>query len=248
MSALRIEQRRWEPAFRNVTIVAPEPSARWLLSTAASELTPDPVAWCDIEDVGSSERARAREIARRAEECDTDVVVMTADDARLAARRLVARGIAVLAIPPGWRPVAGLTRIAIDYDGSEPAEAALEATRALVVARAGSVSRVEVVHVDDSSSAAAEADADVVNSRRTAVIEWWLARVGERIPASVGVMHRTGDPVNALAELSVDFDLIVVGTLSRGSLRRIVGGSVFTELTEATQCPVLVVPTRRAPT
>src|SRR6185295_10191792 len=132
--ATQTEQRRWEPAFRNVTIVTPEPSARWLLSAAASELTPDPVAWCDIEDVGSSERARAHEIARRAEECDTDVVVVTADEARLAARRLVARGIAVLAVPPGWRPVAGLTRIAIEYDGSAPAEAALEATRALVVA------------------------------------------------------------------------------------------------------------------
>ena len=191
-----------KPAFRNVAIVYREPSARWLLSTVASELAPDPAAWHDIGDVGSSERARAQDIARRAEECDADLVVMTVDDARPAARRILARGGAVLAVPPAWRAGAGLTRIAVGYDGSEPADAAVEATRALVAVRDGSALRVEIVHVDDSASAATEVDDDVVDSRRTAVIEWWLAGVGERIPASVGVMRHTGDPVSALAELS----------------------------------------------
>ena len=72
----------------------------------------------------------------------------------------------MLAIPPEWRPSAGFTCIAIGYDGSEPAQAALEATRALVVARAGSPSRVEVVHVDDPAPAATEVDDNVVNVRR----------------------------------------------------------------------------------
>jgi nucleotide-binding universal stress UspA family protein len=248
MTALQIEQRRAEPAFRNVTIVARVPSARRLLGTIAYELAPDHVASCDIEDVGSSERARAHEIARRAEECATDVVVMTVDDARLAARRLVARGIAVLAIPPDWRPVAGFRRIAIGYDGSEPADAALEATRALVVARAGSLSRVEVVYVDDPAPAATEIDANGVNLRRAAVIEWWLAQVARSIPAPVGVVRRTGNTVTALADLSSEVDLLVIGTHGHGGLRRIVGGRGFRRLIEATQCPVLVVPADRTPT
>jgi nucleotide-binding universal stress UspA family protein len=242
MTAIPAEQHRVKPAFRNVAIAYREPSARWLLSTVASELAPDPAAWHDIGDVGSSERAKAQDIAGRAEECDPDLVVMTVDDARPAARRILARGTAVLAVPSAWRPGAGFTRIAIGYDGSEPADAAVEATRALVAARDGSALRVEIVHVDDSASATTETDADVVNSRRTAVIEWWLAGVGERVPASVGIMRRAGDPVTALAELSHDVDLVVVGTHGRGSLRRIVGGSVFTELVDATRCPVLIVP------
>ena len=242
MTAVPAEHHWVAPAFRNVAIVYREPSARWLLSTVASELAPDPAAWHDIGDVASSERARAQDIARRAEECDADLVVMSVDDARPAARRILARGGAVLAVPPAWRASAGLTRIAVGYDGSEPADAAVEATRALVAVRDGSALRVEIVHVDDSASAATEVDDDVVDSQRTAVIEWWLAGVGERIPASVGVMLRAGDPVSALAELSRDVDLVVVGTHGRGSLRRIVGGSVFGELVDATQCPVLIVP------
>jgi nucleotide-binding universal stress UspA family protein len=149
---------------------------------------------------------------------------------------------AVLAVPQSWRPGAGFMRIAVGYDGSEPADAAIEATRALVVARRGGVSRVELVHVDESASSAGEVDADVVDSRRTAVIEWWLAQVGRAIPAPVAAIRRCGDPVTALAELSSDVDLLIVGTDGRGSLRRLVGGSVFTELVEASQCPILIVP------
>ena len=185
MTAVPAEQHSVKSAFRNVAIVYREPSARRRLSTVASELAPDPAAWHDIGDVASSGRARAQDIARRAEECDADLVVMTVDDARPAARRILARGSAVLVVPPAWRPGAGLTRIAVGYDGSEPADAAVEATRALVAVRDGSAFRVEIVHVDDSASAATEVDVDVVDSRRTAVIEWWLAGVGERIPASV---------------------------------------------------------------
>jgi hypothetical protein len=88
-----------------------------------------------------------------------------------------------------------------------------------VAVRDGSALRVEIVHVDDSASAAAEVDVDVVDSRRTAVIEWWLAGVGEQIRASVSVTRHTGDPVSALAELSRDVELV-----------------------DATHCPVLIVP------
>ena len=153
MTAVPAEHHWVEPAFRNVAIVYREPSARWLLSTVASELAPDPAAWHDIGDVASSERARAQDIARRAEECGADLVVMSVDDVRPAARRILARGGAVLAVPPAWRASAGLTRIAVGYDGSEPADAAVEATRALVTVRDGSALRVEIVHVDDSASA-----------------------------------------------------------------------------------------------
>jgi hypothetical protein len=87
MTALPAEQHWVKPAFRNVAVVYREPSGRSPLRTVASELAPDPAAWHDIGDVASSERARAQDIARRAEECDADLVVMTVDDARRAAGR-----------------------------------------------------------------------------------------------------------------------------------------------------------------
>jgi nucleotide-binding universal stress UspA family protein len=58
----------------------------------------------------------------------------------------------------------------------------------------------------------------------------------------VGVVRRAGDPVSELAELSSDFELLVVGTHGRGSLRRIVGGSIFVGLIGRAGCPLLIVP------
>ena len=242
------DARAWASAYRpsgRVAIVSRDQSVRRRLSAAAEELAPGETAWLEIAGLGASERAVGQYIARLVEERNVDIVVMTVGDARFIASRLLARGTAVLAVPPAWRPGAGFTRIAVGYDGSEPADAAIEAARALTVARRGSALRVEVVHVDDSASAAGELDADVVSSRRTAVIEWWLAHVARPIAAPVGVVRRTGDPVTVLAELSSDFDLLVVGTHGRASLRRLVGRSVFEELIEATHGPVLIVPRSR---
>ena len=44
------------------------------------------------------------------------------------------------------------------------------------------VTRLDIAYVDDSASAACEADGDVVASRRGAVIEWWLAELVGRCP------------------------------------------------------------------
>ncbi|HEX5617556.1 MAG TPA: universal stress protein [Solirubrobacteraceae bacterium] len=215
------------------------------MRTVADELAPDEAAWLAIAGAGSSDRATAQDIARHADERNAEVVVTTVGDARFAAGGLLARGTAVLAVPPSWRPsAAGFARIAVGYDGSEPADAAVDATRALVSARRG-VPRVDVVHVDDSDAGAGEVDGDVMSSRRTALIEWWLAQVGRPIPAPVGVIRRAGDPATVLAELSSDFDLFVIGTHGRGSLRRIMGAAVFKELIEATECPLLIVPRSR---
>src|SRR5690348_15843158 len=149
MTSVQVEQRRAEPAFRSVAIAYRAPVERWLLSNVTSRLAPYPAVWHDIGAGGSSEHARAQDIARSAEERDADLVVMTVEDARLAARRLLTRGTAVVAVPPEWRPGAGSTRVAVGFDGSEPSDAAIEATRALVIARAGSVPHVEIVYVDD---------------------------------------------------------------------------------------------------
>jgi nucleotide-binding universal stress UspA family protein len=242
MTVLQAPQRAPETAFGTVLIASTSAEARDVLSVTVDELLPLAAERVELSTEDQSERAAAQHVRRSAEECGADVVVMTASEAGIAARRLLAYGSAVLAVPPAWWSAAGLKRIAVGYDGSEPAEAALEATCSLVEQHHGGVPRVELVHVDDSASAANELDTDIVNARRVAVIEWWLAEVARRVPAPVGVVRRIGDPVSALVELSSDVELLVVGTHGRGSLRRIVGGSIFAELIDRAGCPLLIVP------
>jgi nucleotide-binding universal stress UspA family protein len=82
----------------------------------------------------------------------------------------------------------------------------------------------------------------VVNSRRSAVIAWWLEDVAARVPAAVRVMRAVGDPADELAQLSEELDLLLVGTRGRAPLRRALTGSVSAKLMETTRCPLLVVP------
>jgi hypothetical protein len=123
------------------------------------------------------------ELARLAAcEQRADVVVMSAAHARRAARRLLDASTAVVVVPPRPESATRLVRIGIGYDGGGPADAALLTACALVAARPGQVSHVDVVHVDDSASGVC-GEEDVVRSRRAAVIEWWLGEVGTQIPA-----------------------------------------------------------------
>ena len=58
MTAIPAEHHWVEPTFRDVAIVYRELSARWLLSTVASELAPDPAA-CLVLIVPRSPRCRS---------------------------------------------------------------------------------------------------------------------------------------------------------------------------------------------
>jgi hypothetical protein len=96
------------------------------------------------------------ELARLAAcEQRADVVVMSAAHARRAARRLLDASTAVVVVPPRPESATRLVRIGIGYDGGGPADAALLTACALVAARPGQVSHVDVVHVDDSASGVA---------------------------------------------------------------------------------------------
>ena len=235
-----------ERTFGSAAIVSRDAFARRRLSAAAEELANGEIAWLDIGGAGGRERAVAKDIARRAEESNAELVAMTADDARIAAGRLLAGGSAVLVVPPTWQPQAGFARVAVAYDGRGSADAAIEAARALAVARGGRL-HVDVVHVDDSASAAADLDADVVRSRRAVAIEWWLGHIAQAIPAPGGVARYTGDPVAVLAEISSDVDLLVVGAHARCAPRLLVGRSVSERLIDAVRCPLLIVPRASSP-
>jgi Universal stress protein family len=112
----------------------------------------------------------------------------------------------------------------------------------LVAACPVEVEQVDVVHVDDFASYVGDAQDRVVNSRRTAVIGWWLEDVAARIPARVRIVRAAGEPAAELAQLSEELDLLVVGTRGRAPLRRVLTGSVSANLMGATRCPLLVLP------
>lgn len=239
--ALESEHCGVEPAWGRSAIVARDPSARRRLSAAAQVLSPGETAWLEIADAAENDRALAKGIARRVKESGAGLVALTADDARIAAAPLLAGGSAVLAVPPAWRPRAEYAHIAVGYDGTESAGAAMATVRALAAACRGSP-RVEVVYADDCASAAAELDAEVVCTRRTVMIDWWLEDVARAVPAPVGTARHTGDPVAVLRDVSSDADLLVVGTDGHGALRRLMRRSVSEELIDVTRCPLLIVP------
>jgi nucleotide-binding universal stress UspA family protein len=132
----------------------------------------------------------------------------------------------------------------VSYDGSRGAEVALAVARGIAETAPGSLARVDIAYVDDSASAACEFDDGVIDSRRAAVIEWWLTERIEQVSASVRPVRLLGDPAAELAELSDELDLLVIGSRQRAPLSRALTGSLSRRLIGQTRCPLLIVPAR----
>lgn len=95
------------------------------------------------------------------------------------------------------------------------------------------------------------------NALSTRVADDWLALVRmhqERLlasmtanlpPEQLGAAHvKTGDPAVELANLSAEYDLVVVGTHGRTGLAHFWHGSVSDRVVRKAKAPVLVVPTK----
>ena len=167
------------------------------------------------------------------------------DDTAQLARTLLDAGIVVLTVPPLADRRPHVRRLGIGHDGSRPAGRRWR-SRAGSPNRPRPMTRFDIAYVDDSASAACELDGGVLDARREAAIEWWLAGLVEQVPAPVRPLRRVGDPAAELAELSQDLDLLVIGTRGRAPLRRAVTGSVSRKLIATARCPLLVVPPQAA--
>jgi nucleotide-binding universal stress UspA family protein len=188
-------------------------------------------------------RRQASLIARAARAQDADVVAIPRASTTVnLTRRLLDLNVAVLVAPGVDRVAPWRGRLGIGYDASRDADAAFAAARAILEHARGLFAGVEVAYVDTSASAAAEADADVLDQRRTAMIEWWLTERVQQLPAPVRALRLLGEPADALASFSADVDLLVIGSRGRAPLRRALTGSVSRELIARTECPLLVVP------
>lgn len=145
---------------------------------------------------------------------------------------------AVLVAPRGWseRRRSGLGLIGVGCDGSHEATAAVAVAAELAMDFDAKLRLIAVApYIGPLGLPVQEADppwVDVLNQGAA------LTR-GEVATERV---LRQGSAATELALQGVELDLLVVGSRSRGPLRRALLGSVAGELVRTAPCPVLVVP------
>ncbi|HST38512.1 MAG TPA: universal stress protein [Conexibacter sp.] len=153
---------------------------------------------------------------------------------------------AVAVAPPGYAAVGGdgrrLARIAVAFDGSESSARGLDQAVALAQRDGATVVLVNVVDVGIAPPLAF--DLNTYLRERHGDARAVLARGAESVAARAAVEQRQieGQPAPALVELSADFDLMAIGSRSRGAIRRTLLGEVTAQLVRRAACPVLVVP------
>jgi nucleotide-binding universal stress UspA family protein len=70
-----------------------------------------------------------------------------------------------------------------------------------------------------------------------------LEKIGlESGPSSITVRAVVGLPAEAILEAAADADLLVVGSRGAGGFKRLLMGSVSTQVTHHAACPVVVIP------
>lgn len=139
-----------------------------------------------------------------------------------------------------------LRRIAVAFDGSAEAWAALETAIAIAERVHGSLGLFTVAEPPRYGLATSMAILraaefhDAERREKERILELAL----HRIPSSLQVESRllVGDAGPTLAQAAADFDLLVAGSRGYGPLRRTILGSASAKLVRSAACPVLVLP------
>lgn len=69
----------------------------------------------------------------------------------------------------------------------------------------------------------------------------YVKKMGDEMGVEVEMNIDEGSPVKKIIDASKDFDLIVMGTLGRGGLSKLMMGSVAEKVVRHASCPVMVV-------
>ena len=144
------------------------------------------------------------------------------------AERLLHGAPCSVAVVPRGAPMRDLRTIAVGWDGSAEAAAAVAAASA--VARPGGAELRLVEVVDRAGRERGQA----------AALEGVIASLPDDVRAEPVVLE--GDPVDALAAQSERADLLVLGSRGYGPYRAVLLGSVSGRVVRTAACPVIVVP------
>lgn len=143
---------------------------------------------------------------------------------------------------PEWE----LRRVAVAFDGSAEAWAALETAIGIAKRRNATLGVLTVAEhphqlVGTPFVITSSGELQELEHREKERI---LMLAKRRVPADIRVESRllAGDPGRALAEAATDYDLLVCGSRGYGPLRRTIAGSVSAGLIRGAARPVLVLP------
>jgi nucleotide-binding universal stress UspA family protein len=154
---------------------------------------------------------------------------------------------AVAVAPRGYSEREGerLLRVGAALDDGEEATRALDAAIGLAERLHASLTIVGVLSANPVGygTMAGAAVGDLVTAQRkhfAEVLEDAAARVPQSLP--VTVRRLAGPPADKLAQISNDFDLMLLGSRGYGPLRRVLLGSVSARLMDSAACPLLITP------
>lgn len=142
-----------------------------------------------------------------------------------------------------------IKRVLIATDGSEQTKHATEQGLHLAKLLGAKVTALYVVdqiplqNVPADSSAVYSVHALLENEGRRAVNE--VKEAGSQIGVAVDTLVVEGAPAKRIVEIAADFDLVVIGTLGRSGLSKLLMGSVAEKVARFAPCPVLIVRARR---
>ncbi len=134
--------------------------------------------------------------------------------------------------------------ILVPTDGSEYTKAAVKKAMELAKLSGGKVTALYVL--DQSVFTNMPMDTAVMNVYNTLEKEGkqaveYVRELGAEEGIEVAVSIKEGTPVKVILDESPNFDIIVMGTLGRTGMSKLLMGSVAERVVRAAQCPVLVV-------
>jgi nucleotide-binding universal stress UspA family protein len=143
--------------------------------------------------------------------------------------------------------------ILVGFDGSDHSRRALEWAIREAAARH---TPLTVLTVDQAVAGywggpvAYPGDQDLTSQAREAAQKETDSALGEAgpesRPPSVTVQAVTGLPAEALLQAAAGADMLVVGSRGAGGFKRLLLGSVSTQVTHHARCPVVVIPAENA--
>ena len=134
--------------------------------------------------------------------------------------------------------------ILVPTDGSEYTKAAVRKAMELAKLAGGKVTALYVL--DQTILTNMPMDTAVMNVYNTREKEGkeavdFVKELGEQEGVETTVSIKEGTPVKVILEESSKYDIIVMGTLGRTGMSKLLMGSVAERVVRASQCPVLVV-------